>query len=149
MTGIPFISYRADEDFEVNIWGDPPRRSASKWACSTCGHGTRTPASRCRRSLPALMSDTKDREVVERLSREKDDQVREGLTFEVMPPEAAGSYHVWWLRVFDDRTMDLERGGDEELRAITSPAVQTSRHGPTNVRAAGRKPRPRRPLTGE
>ncbi len=116
---VPYLSYRADEDYEVNIYGDPAAPVAIEVGLLNMRTRNEDARTNAQAFLASLLGTPEDRVIVEKLGREKDDQVREGLTFQVQPPESDRSYGAWWIRVLDDRTMEMERASAEEINAIT------------------------------
>ncbi len=115
---VPYVSWRADEDYEINVYGNPEAPVAIE--VGLLNMRTRDDAARknAQAFLAGILATREDREVVEKLGREREDQVREGLTFQVAGPEAEFAYHAWWVRMEDERTMDMERAGPDEVSAI-------------------------------
>ena len=147
LRNVPYLSYRADEDYEVNIYGDPAAPVAIEVGLLNMRTRSEEARKNARAFLASLLATAEDRVLAEKLSLERDDQVREGLTFEAQSPGTDRAYGAWWIRVLDDRTMDMERAGDDEIRALSMyRSTQAPLPHPDYKPWAG--PRPGKPVPG-
>lgn len=116
---VPYMSYRATEDYEINIYGDPAAPVAIEVGLHNMPARSDEAKKQARAFVGALLTTPEDRATLDALDMAKDSQVREGLTFEIRPAGDKDQDGVWWIWVYDDRTMDLERASAEELTVVS------------------------------
>jgi hypothetical protein len=100
LRNIPFRSYQ-DESFqyELNIYGDPLHPASVEVGI----YGSRSDTSKeeLRNLMAGFLLHPDDRATLHQLSLDQDRRQREGLTFEVTPPDAPDAFGGWWLSIYD------------------------------------------------
>ena len=136
MENIPYKSHRAGRDYGINVYGDPDSPAAFEIGLHHALIDNKKAKRDCIECVCTLLGNEADRTLVRGLSLEKEKKVREGMTFEVTPPDAPDAYGCWWISVYDEeRSQRGVRASRKELEAITV-AKSRSRRG----RAARRRP---------
>ena len=119
LRNVPYKSFRAGQDYEINIYGDPVA------ACWFRDRRSRRPLERGERQAKLhcihLQSTARpaDREAVRGLSLEKGKNVHNGITFEVTPPSDPDAYGGWWVSAYNEVVLNSVRANDKEMESIT------------------------------
>lgn len=149
---IPYLAYRAAEDYEINIYGDPAAPVAIEIGLRNMLARSDKAKANARAFIAALLSDPEDRAALDSLKtspdKPTDKKVREGLTFEIRPAGPQDSGGAWWIWVYDDRTMNLQRAGEDELKQLITTRRARTVQRPTRPSRPGRIPDPP-PVGGE
>lgn len=116
---IPYTSYRAGEDYEINVYGDPDAPAGIEIGIYRGLIDKEEAKRNCIDFVAGLLSDSTDVQILRALSHTEDSAERKGLTLEVTPPTAEDAYGGWWVSVYDKRALDGMRASDAELAAIT------------------------------
>ncbi len=106
---VPYLSFRGNSDYELNIYGDPENPAAIE-----IGHYSRSSPSRdvlthCREFLVSYLTDLEQIETLYELDARGGSQSVAGLTIQVTPPSKAEAYGGWWLLVYNPRLIAAAR----------------------------------------
>jgi hypothetical protein len=115
----PYVSFRCNEDYEVNVYGDlkdPAAIEAGVYRKLVIDDSAKMS---CLHFIESILGDAADKEVLRNLSHEKDLKVRNGITFEITPPTDEDAYQGWWISVFSEKKLNQSRASEKELRDIT------------------------------
>lgn len=107
--GIPYKSYRAG-DYEINVYGDPNAPAGVEIGVYGKTVMSGTAKDDCKDFFYATLADPKDADMVKAMNMSKDVRRRDGLTFEVSPPNAEDSFSAFWISVYD--TLKLQQARD-------------------------------------
>jgi hypothetical protein len=132
LKNVPYISYRAGDDYEINVYGDPNDPAGIE--AGTLGKllNDGTAKNNCIGFLSSVLGRAADKEVVKTLNAEKDLKTSDGLTFEITPPSAEDSYGGWWVSVYSEQKLKLAQASEAEMREISvtkTAAVRESLNG--------------------
>ena len=109
LRNIPYKSHSAGRGYEINVYGDPNSPAGFEIGV----HGSllvdEKAKQNCLECASKLLSDREDREVIRAMALEKDEKVRNGLTFETTPPTAPDAYGGWWISVYSKNALDAVR----------------------------------------
>ena len=125
---VPYFSHRFG-DLEFNIYGDPDQPAALE-----IGIYDRAPSPeirrRCLAAISELLNDTADRDALRGMNLDRSKITRGSMIFEITPSSADDAYGGWWISIYDNRLVELQRATDQELAQIT---VAPTRSAPTPV----------------
>lgn len=107
--GVPYKSYRSG-DYEINVYGDPDNPAGVEIGVYGATVMSGTAKDDCRDFFAASLPDPKDVDLLKAMNLSKDSRRKDGLTFEVSPPNAEDSYSGFWISVFD--TLKLQQARD-------------------------------------
>lgn len=117
LKNVPYLSHRSG-DFEMNIYGDPDRPACLEIGLYRGGmdHSERRA---CIETMCLLLTDPEDRRSLRSINLEKGSGTRKGLVFEITPPTDKDAYGGWWVTVYDEGALSVQRASDAELAQIT------------------------------
>jgi hypothetical protein len=121
LRGVPYLSFRANQIYELNIYGDPLDPAAieigfygNMWFHS--GDAQK----RCRQVLASYLSTLKQIQALYRLNATGGQQSASGLTIMITPRGAAGSYGGWWVVAANPTKLARARVGNPNVWKQTS-----------------------------
>jgi hypothetical protein len=127
LRNIPYKSFRAGRDYEINIYGDPDTPAGFEIGVHDSLLNDASAKQNCVVFICGLLHEPADRASVHGLFLEKDKKLRDGLTFEVTPPSDPDAYGGWWVSVYNEGTLASVRATDAEMQAITVSRSAVSR----------------------
>lgn len=108
MRNVPYRSFRSG-DYEVNVYGDPDKPAAIEIGV----YGKEILSSMAKDDIKAFMQQAmiypEDKEVVRKLEMSKETRRREGVTFDVTPPNAKDAYNGFWITIYDNVRLQNSR----------------------------------------
>jgi len=119
LRNVPYKSFRAGRDYEINIYGDPAAPAGFEIGVRGGLLDDESAKRNCLAFICSLLRDPADREGVRGLSVEKGKNLRNGLTLEVTPPSDPDAYGGWWVSVYSEQALDSMRASDKEMESIT------------------------------
>ncbi|HEY0095535.1 MAG TPA: hypothetical protein VGB96_14485 [Archangium sp.] len=132
---VPYLTYETARG-ELNIYGDPQHPAGVEIGIYA---GKARTKEELRNLMAGLLQQAADRELVHGLSLDEDKLERAGLTFEVTPPTAEGSYGGWWISIYDAAAIDRARASDAELKTIAVEAPERKNEPPAETKKPARK----------
>lgn len=132
---VPYLTYETSRG-ELNIYGDPQHPAGVEIGIYA---GKTSTKQELRTLMAGLLQQAADRELVHGLSLDEDKLERAGLTFEVTPPTAEGSYGGWWISIYDAAAIDRARASDAELKTIAVEAPARKNEPPAEPKKPARK----------
>ncbi len=134
---VPYLTYETSRG-ELNIYGDPQHPAGVEIGIYA---GKASTKQELRSLMAGLLQQAADRELLHALSLDEDKLERAGLTFEVTPPTAEGSYGGWWISIYDAAAIDRARASDAELKTIAVEAPARQYAPPAETKKPARKAR--------
>jgi hypothetical protein len=119
LRNVPYKSFRAGQDYEINIYGDPAAPAGVEIGVRGGLLADENAKRDCVAFICSLLREPADRETVHNLSLAKGKTPRNGLTFEVTPPSDPDAYGGWWVSVYNEDALNSVRASDKEMEAIT------------------------------
>ena len=119
LRNVPYKSYRAGHDYEINIYGDPATPAAIEIGIRGGLLENENAKRNCITFICSLLREPADREAVHGLSLEKGKNIHDGLTFEVTPSSEPDAYGGWWVSVYNEDALNSVRASDKEMESIT------------------------------
>jgi len=119
LASVPYTSYRCGRDYEFNVYGDPDDPAGIEIGIYRDLLTESQTKLNCVEFMALMMSDRTDAGIVKALNPAKDIIKRDGVTFEITPPEADDAYGGWWVSIYNEDKLDTARASAEELKAIT------------------------------
>ncbi|MFY0526043.1 hypothetical protein ACN28I_23830 [Archangium gephyra] len=132
---VPYLTYETARG-ELNIYGDPQHPAGVEIGIYA---GKARTKEELRNLMAGLLQQAADRELVHGLSLDEDKLERAGLTFEVTPPTAEGSFGGWWISIYDEAAIHKARASDAELKTIAVEAPAQKNEPPAEPKKPARK----------
>jgi hypothetical protein len=119
LRNVPYKSFRAGHDYEINIYGDPVEPAGFEIGLHGGLLDDDSAKQNCIAFICSLLREPADREAVRGLSLEKGKIVQKGLTLEVTPPSDPDAYGGWWVSAYNEGVLNSVRASDKEMESIT------------------------------
>ncbi len=126
---VPYLSFRANAIYEMNIYGDPADPAALEIGYyGNIWFHSRDAQKRCRQFLASYLGGLHQFEALYRMNASGGRQSVSGLTIEITPRNAPGSYGGWWVAIWNPAKLaaarrktpaDWQRACDQALVQIT------------------------------
>jgi len=116
---VPYVSFRCNDDYEVNIYGDLKDPAAIEAGVYRKLLNNEQAKQNCLKFITGLLSQTADKEIVPLLNMGKDIKERSGFSFEITPPDAEDAYLGWWISVYSGGKLKRSRASENELSTIS------------------------------
>lgn len=121
MKNVPYMSFRAADAYEINIYGDPLRPAGIEMGVYVDRSSKIESKQHCLTFIFALLPELAAEEAT-RGRKFSGDVVRiKNLTYEITPPEAPDAYGAWWISVYDEALLDRSRASDVEIESVSTP----------------------------
>lgn len=121
MKNVPYMSFRAADAYEINIYGDPLRPSGIEVGVYVDRSAKIESKQHCLTFIFTLLPELAAEEGT-RGRKFSGDVVRiRNLTYEITPPEAPDAYGAWWISVYDEALLDRSRASDVEIASVSTP----------------------------
>jgi hypothetical protein len=133
LRNVPYTSFRCADDYEVNVYGDLEHPAGFEIGVYRKLLADESAKSNCVKFITGLLNQSKDKEIVETLDRNKDLKLRDELTFEITPPTADDSYDGWWISVYSENKLNLARASGPELEEISIAKADVANETNQNV----------------
>lgn len=118
---IPYISFRANKDIELNIYGDPEDPAAIEMGI----YGFKSGIPRLRRTLRAylagFLSTKEEVAALYSLPFTGGKKTVGNITLEITPKSAPDSYGAWWITLYNKAELDRVRLDDAEYAKLVRP----------------------------
>ena len=121
---VPYLSFRANDDVELDIYGDPndpagieigifgKRRSNVKLQRALRGY------------LAGFLTTRKEIAALYGIDLREGKKTAGDITFETTPPTAEDAYGAWWISIYNMKKLDAIRLSDAEYAKLTRPAEE-------------------------
>src|SRR5262245_5298593 len=106
MRNVPYKSFHAGSDYEVNVYGDPESPAGFEIGIRGALLADDQAKANCVDFVSSLMRNDADKAAVRGLDLAKDLAVFKDLTFEVTPPTAEDAYGGWWVSVYSEPALN-------------------------------------------
>ncbi len=139
LKNVPYLSFRANANYVLNIYGDPAKPAAIE-----IGHDSRTKPSQevlahCREFLASYLTDLDQIKALYDLDTKGGSRTKGALTIRATPSRENNAIGGWWLLVFDEKRLSSARARTpEEFRQTSEGYVDMVRKATAN-RTAWRK----------
>jgi hypothetical protein len=111
---VPYVSFRANRIYEMNIYGDPSDPAAleigyygNMWFAS---HDAQK---RCRQFLGSYLTSLKQLQAIYQLNATGGELSVSGLTIKITPRSASDSFDGWWILVWNPAKLSAARCKDD------------------------------------
>lgn len=130
---VPYLSFRANSRYELNIYGDPAKPAAIEIGHDSAARPSKEVVAHCREFLVSYLTDLDQIKALYDLDAAGGSRAEGGLTIRVTPPGEADAYDGWWLLVIDEERLAAARARTpEEFRRISASYVDVVRKATDN-----------------
>lgn len=132
---VPYMSFRANRDVELNIYGDPENPAGFEMGI----YGGKASNDKLRQDIRAFLAgflETRD-EIAMLYSLNLNEGIGTAgdLTIEITPKNGLDAYGAWWISLYNKKSLARDRLSDAAYAKITRPMNEVvDKHG--NVLAA-------------
>jgi hypothetical protein len=107
---VPYLSFRANHIYEMNIYGDPMAPAAVEIGYyGNMWFHSRDAQKRCREFIASYLTSLRQLEVIYKLNASGGTQTVAGLGMTITPPGAPDAYGGWWLTVWNPARLAAAR----------------------------------------
>ncbi len=119
---VPYKSFRANRDLELNIYGDPNDPAGIELGI----YGSRKNSAKIQKVLRAyfagFLTSREEVAALYGLDLRGGKATAGDIVFEVTPPTAEDAFGAWWISLYNRKDMDAARLSDVEYARLTRPA---------------------------
>lgn len=126
---VPYLSFRCNADYEINIYGDPEQPSGIEIGCYRSLLQKPESKENCIALIAELMRREDLKGAVKSAKRNKDLVEIKEWTVEVSPPEGSDSYGGWWVSVYSEKVLDSQRASAQEMAHLSVARSQLTSRG--------------------
>ena len=114
LQNVPYVSFRANTIYEMNIYGDPADPAALEIGYrGNIWFASRDAQKRCRQFLASYLTGLRQLQAIYRLNADGGQEDISGLTIKITPRSAKGSYDGWWIVAWNPAKLAAARCRDE------------------------------------
>lgn len=119
---VPYISFRANRDIELNIYGDPNDPVGIELGI----YGSRKNNVKLQKALRSyfagFLTTRQEIAALYGLDLKKGIATAGDITFETTPPTDEDAFGAWWISLYDRKGLDAARLSEAKYAALTKPA---------------------------
>jgi hypothetical protein len=121
LQNVPYISFRANLIYELNIYGDPADPAALEIGYyGNHGFFSHDAQKRCRQFLASYLGGLDQFTALYRMNATGGLQTVSGLTIKITPRGAPGSYNGWWVAIWNPAKLAAARRQTEAAAKLAS-----------------------------
>ncbi len=118
---VPYKSYRFNQHFELNIYGDPDSPVCVEIGVSGPLARDNAARTKCVQVARSIFTEPKYLSAINSLNSKTGTREIGRVTIEVTPPEAPDAYGGWWISAYREKELDAYRASEKEIEQITAP----------------------------
>jgi hypothetical protein len=119
---VPYKSFRANQNIELNIYGDPNDPAGIELGI----YGSQKNNAKLQRALRAyfagFLTTRQEIAALYGIDLKKGKATAGDITFETAPPTDEDAFGAWWISLYNRKDLDAGRLSDAEYAALTKPA---------------------------
>ncbi len=132
---VPYLSFRANRDIELNIYGDPENPAGFEMGIYGGKAGNDKLRQDIRAFLAGFLSSRAEVAMLYSLNLNEGIGTAGELTIEITPKNGLDAYGAWWISLYNKKSLAKDRLSDAAYAKITRPSEEVvDKHG--NVLAA-------------
>ncbi len=116
---VPYMSFRANEDIELNIYGDPNDPAGIELGIYGAHSGNTKLRKVLRSYLAGFMTNRKELEALYAIDLNGGIREAGDLTVEITPKSAADAYGAWWISLYNRKDLDAVRMDTADYERLT------------------------------
>ncbi len=98
--GVPYLSFRINKVYELNIYGDPEKPAGIEIGFYGRGLHGRDARKRCRQFMASYLSDLRQIKALYAMDATGGGETLDGIRIEITPPQALDSQGGWWITLY-------------------------------------------------
>lgn len=118
---VPYRSFRINDFFELNIYGDPASPAGIEMGIYGIRRGIPLLQKRVRDFLASYLTEVPQLNAVYALSPKGETRKVGPMVIETTPPSAPDADGAWWLSIYNEKAIDDARLTDREYDLLTMP----------------------------
>lgn len=121
LRNIPYLSYRVNENAELNIYGNPEDPAALELGVYGRGAFNQRQRLTIREFLAGHLGSRREIAALYKLNLDGGEVRADRLAIRCIPPGAPDAYGGWWLCIYDPARLEKARISDEAYAKVTRP----------------------------
>ncbi len=119
LKNVPYLSFRANKDFELNIYGDPEHPAGLE--IGVYGRRRSDPETQkmLREFMTSYLHSMKEIRALESLPASGGRVSVDGMTLAILPPDSEDAYGGWWVSLCYPKALAKAKVPDSKLDAVT------------------------------
>ncbi len=118
---VPYISFRANQFLELNIYGDPDDPAGIELGVYGPQRSAEETHKILRQFLGSYLTTTDEIRALYALNQKGDTQKVGSITLEITSPDAPDAYGAWWISFYNEKKLNQIRLTDAEYSKLTMP----------------------------
>jgi hypothetical protein len=124
LKNVPYMSFRANDDIELNIYGDPNNPAGFEIGIYGARSGNAKLRQEIRGFLAGFLSTRDEIAALYSLSLNGGIKTVGNLTVEITPRTAPDAYGAWWISLYDKKALAAQKLDSAEYARLTRPMNQ-------------------------
>jgi len=121
---VPYKSFRANGNVELNIYGDPEHPAGIELGIYGSASGNDKLRHALRSYFAGFLTSREEIAALYSLSLNGGIKDTSTLSFEITPKDAPDAYGAWWISLYNKKKLDAARVSDAEYAKVTKPVDQ-------------------------
>jgi len=118
---VPYMSFRANEDIELNIYGDPNDPAGIELGIYGAHAGNTRLRKVLRSYLAGFLTTRKEIEALYGIDLNGGIHEAGDITIEITPKSAPDAYGAWWISLYNRKDLDSVRMDTADYERLTRP----------------------------
>jgi len=118
---VPYISFRANQFYELNIYGDPDDPAAIEIGVYGPMRSSESEHKVLRQFMGSYLTSKAEIKALYDLNPKGDLKKVGPISLEITPPNAPDAYGAWWISFFNEKKLNAIRLSDAEYNKLTLP----------------------------
>lgn len=118
---VPYMSFRANEDIELNIYGDPNDPAGIELGIYGAHAGNTRLRKVLRSYLAGFLTTRKEIEALYAIDLNGGIHEAGDITIEITPKSAPDAYGAWWISLYNRKDLDSVRMDTADYERLTRP----------------------------
>lgn len=118
---VPYISFRANQFYELNIYGDPDDPAGIEVGVYGPLRSSESEHKILRQFMGSYLTTNDEIKTLYSMNPKGDLKKVGPVTIEITPPDAPDAYGAWWISFFNEKKLDEIRLSDAEYNKLTLP----------------------------
>lgn len=118
---VPYISFRANQFIELNIYGDPDDPAGIELGIFGSRRSSKETHQILRQFLGSYLTTTDEIRALYSMNQKGDLRKVGPISIEITPPDAPDAYGAWWISFFNEKKLNKIRLSDAAYAKLTMP----------------------------
>lgn len=121
---VPYISFRANDFLEMNIYGDPDDPAGIELGAYGPMRSMEETHKLLRQFLGSYLTTVAEIKALYSMNQKGDLKQVGPISLEITPPNAPDAYGAWWISFYNEKKLNKIRLSDKEYQKLTLPVEE-------------------------